>query len=144
MHREHGVYTLETLPNNILVTDAIGPWNLELVQQYHNEVVKIVEGFNGAQWHNVAILRSETLFIPEVADYLKVQSQWRESSNVVSETVILKDSMSRFTSQEQIRVLFKGSPVPLFFAESIDEAVENLHQLDRQTIFSRNNKSTFN
>ena len=76
---EHGSYKISTRPNNVVVLDARGPWNAEAVNSYHLDMVKVVERFKGQPWRHIAILRCETLFIPEVTSFLLQHFVWRKA-----------------------------------------------------------------
>lgn len=75
---EHGTFSLTLLPNNIVVVDAKGPWNIEAIDHYHNDVAAIVSRFAGNPWHHIAILRCETVFIPQVVARLEQHFLWRK------------------------------------------------------------------
>lgn len=122
MQHEHDIYQLALYSGNILVVDAVGPWNLESVQHYHNDVVQVVEAFKGEAWRNIAILRSETLFIPEVAEFLKQHLNWRKTVNVLSDTIILTNSITQHISHVQIQSMFDSVDMTVFFANTLDDA----------------------
>jgi hypothetical protein len=127
---EHGTFTLTLLPNNIILADAKGPWNIEAVEHYHHDIAEIVASFNGAPWRHIAILRSETLFMPDVVARLEQHCLWRKKHNVLSDTTILSDSFSENISKQQIHRMFEKLDMPHFFANDLDAALKQINELN--------------
>lgn len=126
---EHGTFSLTLLPNNIIVADAKGPWNIEAVDHYHNDVAAIVNEFAGNPWHHIAILRCETVFIPQVIARLEQHFLWRKQNNVQSDTTILTDSSSKNISKQQITQIFEKLEMTHFFAIDLDTALQQIAKL---------------
>ncbi|AIY66466.1 hypothetical protein [Pseudoalteromonas piratica] len=127
---EHGTFTLKLLPNNIVLADAKGPWNIEAVEHYHHDIAEIVASFNGAPWRHIAILRSETLFMPDVVARLEQHFLWRKKHNVLSDTTILSNSFSENISKQQIHRMFEKFDMPHFFANDLDAALKQINELN--------------
>lgn len=125
MEIEHGTYKIKSYPNNIVVADAKGPWNFNTVKNYHDDMEKLVQEFNGNPWHFIAILRGETLFIPEVVECLERHIIWRSKNNVASDTIILCESFNTSISKEQIYKTHNKLGLKVEFANSLTEALEN-------------------
>jgi hypothetical protein len=59
-----------TFDNNIIIIDALGPWNLEFFEILHSNLLRIVqENFKDKAYGIVVILKGETLATQEGLNY---------------------------------------------------------------------------
>ena len=120
---EHGSFECKIINENTILTDATGAWNMPLIERYQEKIFELVSKFEGKPWKHIAILRKETLFIPEVEQSLVHHLQWRKKNNLISDTVILSNSDTAAISESQMKNMFESADIELFFAEDIQEAL---------------------
>lgn len=129
MFREHGTFTIEVLSNNIILTDATGPWNQETLKRYFSEIMAYVDMFKGQPWFSIDIHRNETLLSPEALHVVRKILQWKKSTNFQSQTIIYKEHFASTITQEQAQQLFHIYEIPIYFANDLDSAFNQLRQV---------------
>lgn len=120
---EHGEFTSRIISDNIILTDAIGAWNFQSLLSFQKTIRPLIESFNGQHWKHISVLRGETLFIPEVEKEIIKYLFWSKSKNQIRDTYILKYSNSAALSKMQLEKIFKIVNTPIYFADSVEEAL---------------------
>jgi hypothetical protein len=69
--KAHGAFNLHR-DGQVIVIEAAGPWNLELIRQYAHDVLPVTrEVAAGGPWGAVVVVRNSVLFTTEAAQSLR-------------------------------------------------------------------------
>ncbi len=109
MFLPHGEYRIE-LKNDVLLIEAKGPFNIELVKQYTQEVDTIIKTLI-KPWGQVLILHQDCLFTPEAERLMYRTVEHRKKLGLVASAVVFADPQSRFIIEQQLSNIYQMSQV---------------------------------
>lgn len=119
---EHGSFEI-TIQENILILDAEGPFNSELITRYYNELKTRAVAFNDEPWAHVAILRGLCSFTPDVFSLLPEVLDWKKSNLMVSEAVCFIDAGGASLTKQQIADSYGSAGIENRTFENLDDAI---------------------
>ena len=85
--RKHGVYSLE-VKDQVLIVDATGPFNDELVMCYQNELETCIAQLETSCWGQIVTLHAQSLFTPEAEQSLINSLKHRKSRGLKASAVV--------------------------------------------------------
>lgn len=69
--KPHGQFGLHR-DGQVIVIEATGPWNLELIQQYAHDVLPIIREISqDGPWGAIVMVRNSVMFTPDAANALR-------------------------------------------------------------------------
>ena len=119
MFLPHGKYRIE-LKNNVMLVEAKGPFNIEVVKQYTQQVAATLSQLI-LPWGQVVILHQDSLFTPEAEQLMYKTVEDRKENGLVASAVIINGSTSQFIIEQQVAKIYQASKVNYQFFD--DECV---------------------
>ena len=126
--REHGVFEIETAARLLLV-DATGPFNEELIKRYNKALESCIEQLEGSHWSQIITLHQMSLFTPEAEKVLIDTLIKRKSRGLLASHVILEDVEFKPWVKEQLNRCYSAAGVELHFCVPTSEAKGSLPRL---------------
>lgn len=124
---EHGVFSIE-IENKILLVDASGPFNDELIKKYQLALHKAVESFNGEPWQQIIVIRDEGLFTPEAEKILIETMSWRKSKGMYFSAVVIGEAVAQAITRQQITRCYEQVGIPHEYFDTVESAREHLNK----------------
>lgn len=121
MNKEHGVYKI-VLNDNILLTDAIGPFNQELIKHYNEELTNAIESITHDKWAQIIILHSMSMFTPQAEEEFLKTLKYRKSKGLQVVCLITKDCESSNLVKWQFEHMYSKFGISFSFVESYKDA----------------------
>jgi hypothetical protein len=84
---QHGVYTVK-VEDSILIVDATGPFNAELIAAYRCDVDACIQALSHAAWGQIIVLQDLSLFTPEAEQALERSVEFRKQNGLVASAVV--------------------------------------------------------
>ncbi len=120
MFLPHGEYRIE-LDNNVMLVEAKGPFNIEVVKQYSQQVAATLRQLV-LLWGQVVILHQNSLFTPEAEQLMYKTVKDRKEHGLVASAVIINGSASQFIIEQQVAQIYQASKVSYRFFDDECEA----------------------
>ncbi len=126
---EHGTYRIK-VDNNILMVNAKGPFNIETVNRYHNEVLESVEQLaeSGSPWGQVIVLHEESLFTHEASNQLMESNRLRKTKGLSHCAVVLVQPVGIKLIKKQMTGIYRDAGIEMQIFEKIEAAKQWLMQ----------------
>ena len=122
---EHGVFEVK-IEDNILLVDATGPFNEELIIQYEKALESCINILETSKWNQIITLHQFSLFTPEAEQRLTQSLKNRRSRRLVACVVVLKNIEGESLIKEQMSRCYKCAGVKHEFATSVHDANRRL------------------
>ena len=116
---EHGVFKVKVkVEDKILLVDATGPFNGELIIQYEKALESCINNLEASKWNQIITLHQLSLFTPEAEQKLTQTLINRRSRGLIACAVVLisieaesliKDQMSRCYNRAGVKYEFTTS-----------------------------------
>ena len=120
--KAHGQFGLHR-DGQVIVVEATGPWNLELIQQYAHDVLPVIRdiSFDGP-WGSVVVVRNSVMFTVDAAAALREAGfrNAKSSGRVAVAYVIPPDVEGAPFAPSMIRNIYEGLNPWAIFAEVQD------------------------
>ena len=115
--KPHGSFGLHR-DGQVIVVEAAGPWNLELIQQYARDVLPIIREISAdGPWGCIVIVKNSAMFTPEAAAALREAGfrTAKTSGRVAVSYVIPVDVEGASLAPTIIRHIYEGlNPCAIF------------------------------
>ena len=118
---EHGVFEVK-IEDKILLVDATGPFNEELILQYEKSLESCIKYLETSKWNQIITLRQFSLFTPEAEQKLTQTLKKRRSRGLVACAVVLKNIEGESLIKTQISRCYKCAGVKYEFTTSVHDA----------------------
>jgi len=122
MNITHGEFKIST-KNNLLITDAMGPFNKQLIQKFAADIEQEIRSFN-AHWGQIAILRGNCLLIPEAAKELEKVTIFRKNNGQKYIAIVLLNTQCTFILEKQLSEIYLSVQIPFKFFSQYSFAEE--------------------
>lgn len=124
---KHGIYRIETA-NGILIVDATGPFNEELIAAYHRDLeISIGELEKTGNWGQIVILHDLSVFTPE-AEQALIASVASRAQRGLTASAIIADT-KYFAVKRQITKIYESACIPHHFFNNVVDATVWLGQV---------------
>jgi len=123
MKIEHGEYTIE-LKGNILITDAIGPFNQDLIEHYNEDITNVINSIAHKKWAQIIVLHSLSMFTPEAEQEFLKTLEYRKSKGLQVVCLITKDCEASRLVEWQFAHMYSQFDISFSFVENYQEAEE--------------------
>lgn len=117
----HGHYKLEQR-NRILLIDAIGPFNEEIVEKFQKEVKSWEDALSQSPWGSLVIYRGNSIFTPDAEELLINATKARMEKGMIANASVILESTHADLQQMQLRRVYAACQLPFFVFSDINTA----------------------
>ena len=117
--KAHGFFNLHR-DGQVIVIEATGPWNLELIRQYAHDVLPVTrEIAEGGPWGAIVVVRNSVLFTTEAAEALREAGfrTARTAGRIAVAYVIAPDIEGALLAPDILRRIYEGLNAWAIFTE---------------------------
>ncbi len=118
---EHGKYKIK-LDKNILLTDAIGPFNKELIERYNRELTDVIESITYKKWGQIIVLHEMSLFTPEAEIEFRKTLEFRKQKGLEVICIITSSCERSKLVQWQFSHIYSECGITYSIVDSYDDA----------------------
>jgi hypothetical protein len=118
---EHGVFEVK-VEDNVLLVDATGPFNEELIIQYEKALESCIKNLEITPWNQIVTLHKFSLFTPKAEQKLTQTLKDRSSRGLKACVVVLKNIEGESLVKAQMSRCYKYADVKHEFSPSVQEA----------------------
>ena len=118
MHSAHGHYQLN-FEDNILYVEAQGPFNKEVLANYHHDIEKLITKIKAKnkdlKWALLAIFHGNSILTPEAESALINTAKYRAQHGMIASANIFKNSIHADLQQTQFARIYQEAKVRSHF-----------------------------
>jgi hypothetical protein len=118
---EHGVFEVK-IEDKLLLVDATGPFNEELLIQYEKALESCIQTLEISPWNQIIILHKLSLFTPDAEQVLTNTVINRKSRGLMACAIVLIDAEGESLIKTQMGRCYNRAAVKHKFSTSIDNA----------------------
>jgi hypothetical protein len=118
---EHGLFEVK-IAGKLLLVDATGPFNEELLIQYQKALESCIQTLEVSEWNQVITLHQLSLFTPEAEQMLANTLINRKSRGLMASAIVLMDAEGESLIKTQMSRCYNRAEVKHNFTTSIDNA----------------------
>lgn len=118
---EHGLFEVK-VEGKLLLVDAIGPFNDELVIKYESALESCIQSLAVSPWHQIITLHQLSLFTPEAEQRLTKTLINRRSRGLTACAVVFQNIEAESLVKAQMERCYNRAGVKHIFTNSIDDA----------------------
>ena len=118
---EHGLFEVK-IEGKLLLVDATGPFNEELLIQYEKALETCIHTLEVSEWNQVIILHQLSLFTPEAEQVLTNTVINRRSRGLIACAIVLINVEGESLIKTQMSRCYDRARVKHNFTTSIHEA----------------------
>lgn len=122
-NKQHGEFSL-TMIQDVVLTNAIGPWNLECIVQFGLKYGESVYSAKVTKWADIIMLQGESLLVPDAEKDLQIRIARAVQTGLTHVAVVMCKSEVKTTAKMQMSRLYKDLPATLEFFETLEEAMD--------------------
>ena len=126
-HKQHGEFSL-MMNQDVVLTNAVGPWNLECIEQFGIDYATSVYSAKTTKWADIIMLQGESLLIPEAEKDLQVRIARAVETGLSHVAVVMCKSEVKTTAKLQMKRLYRNLPAELAFFDTLNEAIDWVKQ----------------
>lgn len=119
---EHGTFKVR-VENGILLVDATGPFNKELVTKYRDALDDCYQTLRNTRWHQIITLYQTSLFTPEAAIELTESLKYRKKIQLDRCAVVIKSEIKNIVKDQMSRCYDTACVTHQYF-DALEEAEE--------------------
>ncbi|WP_416307569.1 hypothetical protein [Neptunicella sp. SCSIO 80796] len=121
MFPDHGYFALQ-IDGNLLVIDAEGPANIELIQKYRRDVQVYRQQLSGQRWGNLVIFHGDSLITHESIEAMKDSILDAKKCGMAAVAIVL-DNVSYSSMATQLwGGFYRNADMPHQFFTDIQQA----------------------
>jgi len=118
---EHGVFEVK-IEDKILLIDATGPFNEELIIQYEKALESCIKNLETSTWNQIVTLHKFSLFTPEAEQKLTQTLKNRSSRRLKACAVVLINIEGGSLIKSQMSRCYNKAGVKHEFTTSVHDA----------------------
>lgn len=127
---EHGSYTIE-LEDNILFTDAVGPFNEQSIEHYNRDIKNAIESIKSKKWAQIVVLHEISLLTPDAEKVFRKRLEYRKKMGLCVICLITNSCLASSLVQKQFSSMYSDFDIKHSFKDSYEEAKDFvISQLD--------------
>jgi hypothetical protein len=119
--KEHGLFEVKT-EKNLLLVDAIGPFNDELIIKYENALESCIQCLEKSPWSQIITLHQLCLFTPDAESRLTKTLINRRSRGLIACAVVLINIEGESLVKAQMERCYNSAGVNHQFTTSTESA----------------------
>ena len=116
---QHGVYSLK-IQGQVLIVDATGPFNDELVVSYNNALESCIQQLESSCWGQIVTLHDQSLFTPEAEQSLIHSLKQRKQRGLRASAVVCNSPYK--VVQSQVDRIYQNAGISHGFFSNEEEA----------------------
>lgn len=117
----HGVFEVK-VEGRLLLVDATGPFNEELIGQYKKALESCIQHLESAPWHQIITLHDTSIFTPDAEKALTRTLIDRKARGLLASAVVMQSGDYKTIVQDQMSRSYRAADVHYQFFSSIVEA----------------------
>tara|TARA_Y100000310_G_scaffold112989_1_gene111531 strand:+ start:7723 stop:8112 length:390 start_codon:yes stop_codon:yes gene_type:complete len=118
---EHGIVEVK-IEDNILLVEATGPFNEELVQYYEQSLESCIKILEDSSWNQIIILHKLSMFTTEAEHKLVQTLKNRKERGLKASAVVLDNIEGESLVKTQMSRCYECANVDYKFTSSVHEA----------------------
>ena len=126
-HKQHGEFSL-MMNQDVVLTNAVGPWNLECIEQFGIDYATSVYSAKVSRWADIIMLQGESLLVPDAEKDLQVRIARAVETGLSHVAVVMCKSEVKTTAKLQMKRLYRNLPAELAFFDTLNEAIDWVKQ----------------
>lgn len=119
--KEHGLFEVK-VEGDLLLVDATGPFNEELLIKYENALESCIQRLEVSTWNQVITLHQLSLFTPEAEQLLTNTVINRRSRGLIACAIVLSNVEGESLIKAQMSRCYTRAGVKHVFISSIHDA----------------------
>jgi hypothetical protein len=126
-NKQHGEFSL-IMNQDVVLTNAVGPWNLECIEQFGIDYATSVYSAKVSKWADIIMLQGESLLVPDAEKDLQVRIARAVETGLSHVAVVMCKSEVKTTAKLQMKRLYRNLPAELAFFDTLNEAIDWVKQ----------------
>lgn len=126
-NKQHGEFSL-IMNQDVVLTNAVGPWNLECIEQFGIDYATSVYSAKVSKWADIIMLQGESLLVPDAEKDLQVRIARAVETGLSHIAVVMCKSEVKTTAKLQMKRLYRNLPAELAFFDTLNEAIDWVKQ----------------
>ncbi|MCP9478424.1 hypothetical protein NNA33_10900 [Marisediminitalea aggregata] len=126
-NKQHGEFSL-IMNQDVVLTNAVGPWNLECIEQFGIDYATSVYTAKVSKWADIIMLQGESLLVPDAEKDLQVRIARAVETGLSHVAVVMCKSEVKTTAKLQMKRLYRNLPAELAFFDTLNEAIDWVKQ----------------
>ena len=126
-NKQHGEFSL-IMNQDVVLTNAVGPWNLECIEQFGIDYATSVYSAKVSRWADIIMLQGESLLVPDAEKDLQVRIARAVETGLSHVAVVMCKSEVKTTAKLQMKRLYRNLPAELAFFDTLNEAIDWVEQ----------------
>lgn len=126
-NKQHGEFSL-IMNQDVVLTNAVGPWNLECIEQFGIDYATSVYSAKVSRWADIIMLQGESLLVPDAEKDLQVRIARAVETGLSHVAVVMCKSEVKTTAKLQMKRLYRNLPAELAFFDTLNEAIDWVKQ----------------
>ena len=126
-NKQHGEFSL-IMNQDVVLTNAVGPWNLECIEQFGSDYATSVYSAKVSRWADIIMLQGESLLVPDAEKDLQVRIARAIETGLSHVAVVMCKSEVKTTAKLQMKRLYRNLPAELAFFDTLNEAIDWVKQ----------------
>lgn len=118
---EHGIFEVK-VEGQLLLVDATGPFNEELILQYEKALETCIKTLEVSEWKQIITLHDFSLFTPEAEKKLTQTLINRKSRGLIACAVVFINVEAEYLIKAQMSRCYNHAGIKHVFTSSINEA----------------------
>lgn len=118
---EHGIFEIK-IEENILLVDATGPFNEELIINYQNALESCIKSLEHKKWNQIITLHQLSVFTPEAELALTKTLINRKSRGLTHCAVVIGDTNYKALLTEQMSRCYCKAEIDHQYFNTLDTA----------------------
>jgi hypothetical protein len=119
--KEHGLFEVK-IEGKILLVDATGPFNEELIIKYKKALESCIQNLEISKWNQIITLHEFSLFTPEAEQSLTQTLINRRTRGLIASAVVFVDIEGESLIKVQMSNCYNKAGVKHQFMSSVDDA----------------------
>lgn len=126
-NKQHGEFSL-IMNQDVVLTNAVGPWNLECIEQFGIDYATSVYSAKVSKWADIIMLQGESLLVPDAEKDLQVRIARAVETGLSHVAVVMCKSEVKTTAKLQMKRLYRNLSAELAFFDTLNEAIDWVKQ----------------
>lgn len=127
-----GCYIIEQ-QDNIMLVDALGPFDETAAEIYHQDIKHVTEKMTGEPWGSLITFRGNSMITPDAEKQLRETTQYRQQKGMIAIAVVILNSAYADVQQMQMQRIYQDCQIEFHVFSDSDSASDWLNSYIEQT-----------
>lgn len=105
-----GCYIIEQ-QDNIMLVDALGPFDEAAAEIYHQDIKHVTEQMSGDPWGSLITFRGNSVISPDAEQQLRETTQYRQQKGMIAIAVVILNSAYADVQQMQMQRIYQDCQI---------------------------------